>query len=253
MGPGFESQRDHFKSLKLTFGAFFFCLRQRPSSACRQFPLLTKHQQHVLMESPINIHLPITISYPALEGVLQKQAVGQYIPKPEAGVDSQPYAKILGVEMTGHATGGYNVVLWVKLKILRTVLKRDEVNLQILATVGYDNAAQNLYVRQFKLSSMTSSSFYNTALEVLANKVAYSQIVSKSQVYLNDILAAEMKRVNGMLAEGVALKGASLQGEVKELSILDVVPQPQHVSLSLKLEGNLQVHIKDLLSVMPPA
>ncbi len=203
------------------------------------------------MENPIKLHVPITISYPALQGVLQKQLIGEVIPKPEAGNDTAPYARILNVAIAGSSTGAYDLVLRVKLRILRTVLKRDEVDLHVLATVGYDNAAQQLFVRKFKLTSLTSSGFYNTALEVLANKVAHTQILNKARVHLNEIIIGEMVKVNGMLAKGLELKGATLRGEVREVSVQDIMPQPEQVTLTFELHGSLEVNISNLISLMP--
>ncbi|MCJ8164672.1 DUF4403 family protein [Pontibacter sp. E15-1] len=203
------------------------------------------------MENPIKIRVPIAISYPALQGVLQKQLVGEVIPKPEAGNDTAPYAKILNVAIAGSSTEAYDLDLRVKLRILRTVLKRDEVDLHVLAAVGYDNAAQQLFVRKFRLKSLTSSGFYNTALEVLANKVAYTQILNKARVHLNEIISAEIEKVNGMLEKGLDVKGATLLGKVKEVTMQDIVPQPDQVTLTFELQGSLEVSISDLLSLMP--
>ena len=203
------------------------------------------------MESPIKIHVPITVSYPALEGVLKKQMIGEYIPRQEEDVNTPPYAKILDVKITGSSAGAHEVVLRIKLNILRTVLKRDEVNLQVQATLGYDNAAQQLFVRKFKLYSITSSGFYNTALEVLANKVAYNQIIAKSRVNLGEVITREVNKANSMLAEGLELKGVKLIGTVKEVYVQDIIPQPDRVSFALALEGSVAASISDLISLMP--
>lgn len=203
------------------------------------------------MDNAIKIQLPITVSYPALEDVLRKQLVGEYIPKPEEGSETPPYAQILDVGIAKSSTGSHDVVLNVKIRILRTVLKRDKVDLFVLATLGYDNAAEQLFVRKFNLSSRTSSGFYNTALEVLANKVAYNQILRKASINLREILANEMQRANGLLEKGLELKGAKLVGKVEMVHIRDIVPQPGRVLLLLELQGNLEADIVDLISLMP--
>ncbi|ARS34306.1 DUF4403 family protein [Pontibacter actiniarum] len=203
------------------------------------------------MENAIKIQLPLSVSYPALEAVLQQQLVGQYIPKPEDASGTPPYAQILDIGIAKSSTGSYDVMLRVKIRILRTVLKRDEVELYVLATLGYDNTAEQLFVRKFNVVSRTSSGFYNTALEVLANKVAYSQILKRASINLGDIVAQELKKANVLLEEGLELKGATLTGKVESVLVQDITPHPGKLSLLLELKGNVAADVFDLLSLMP--
>lgn len=204
------------------------------------------------MENAIKIQLPLSVSYPAVEEVLKKQMVGETIPRTEEGVDSQPYAQILDIRMEGSSTGANEVILYIQLRILRTLLKRDRVDLLVRATLGYDNAAQQLFVRKFKLDSRTSSGFFNTSLEVLANKVAYTQILKKTRFNVKELISKELIKANGMLASGLELKGVKLMGKVEQLRVQDVAAQPDRLSLQLDLQGNLTADIFDLLSLMPP-
>lgn len=204
------------------------------------------------MENAINIQLPLSVSYPAVEEVLKKQMVGEAIPRTEEGVDAQPYAQILDIRIEGNSTGGNEVILYIQLRILRTLLKRDRVDLLVRATLGYDNSAQQLFVRKFKLDSRTSSGFFNTSLEVLANKVAYTQILKKARFNVRALISKELLKANGMLESGLELKGVKLMGKVEQLCIQDVAAQPDRLSLQLDLQGNLTADIFDLLSLMRP-
>ncbi|GAB3812217.1 DUF4403 family protein [Pontibacter rugosus] len=204
------------------------------------------------MESPIQLNLPISVSYAALEAVLQEQLVGEYIPKPEAGTVANPYARILNVGIAGSGKGGYNVLLRVQLRILRTVLKRDQVDLYGSVALAYDNVSQQLYVQKFSMESNTSSGFYNTALEVLVNKVAYSQIIEKTRINLKTIIAAELQKVNSQLEQGLQLKGLELKGAVEAVAVQDLVPKADGLSLRLLAQANLQISVHDLTSLLPP-
>ncbi len=204
------------------------------------------------MENSVQLDIPFTVTYAALEGVLQQQLVGEYIPKSEGGAPENPYARVLDVGITGSSGGIYNVLLRVQLSILRTVLKRDKVELYASVALAYDNASQQLYVQQFSVESATSSGFYNTALEVLVNKVAYSQIIQKARVDLKAIIAAELQKVNSQLAQGLELKGLKLNGAVAAVTVQDLVPKPDGLSLRLQAQANLEVTINDLASLMPP-
>lgn len=204
------------------------------------------------MENAVKIQLPVSVSYPALESLLKKQLVGEYIPKPEENTNEPPYAQILDVAITGSSAASFNISLRIKLRILRTVLKRDQVDLLVLASLDYDNAAQRLYVRTFRLEARTPSAFYNKALEVLANKVAYNQILKKTRFNLREILSKEINKANGLLESGLELKGLHLTGRVEKVLVQDISPQAEGVSLLLELQANAKADIFDILSLMPP-
>ncbi|MEJ8756892.1 DUF4403 family protein [Pontibacter sp. H259] len=204
------------------------------------------------MENPVQLDIPLTISYAALEGVLQQQLVGMYIPQPEEGTATNPYAQVLGVGITGSRAGAYNVQLRVQVKILRTVLKRDLVDIYASVALAYDNTTQQVYVQQFSMESATSSNFYNTALEVLVNKVAYNQVIEKARVDVKDIIATELEKVNTQLQDGFELKGLKLKGNVAAVTVQDIVPKPDGLSLRLQAHGNLEVAVYDLASLLPP-
>lgn len=204
------------------------------------------------MENAIKIHVPIAVSYTALEEVLREQMLGEYIPKPAQGSSEPPYAQILDIRIAGTTTGIYDINLRIKLRILRTVLKRDAVDLIVMASLGYDNAAQLLFVRKFKVDSRTSSGLYNTSLEVLANRVAYNQILQKTRIDLREIILKGIKKVNDSLTSGLELKGLKLRGAVEEVLVQDISAESDGLSLKLELQGNLQADIFDLISLLPP-
>ncbi|TXK50258.1 DUF4403 family protein [Pontibacter qinzhouensis] len=204
------------------------------------------------MENLISIQLPIKIAYAAVEGLLKKQLVGEYIPKPEAGKEESPYAQILDVGVAGSSAGEGTIFLHVKLRILRTLMKRDQVDLYVVASVGYDNEAQYVFVKNFKVESRTRSTFYNKALEVLVNKVAYNQIIQKANVNLQAILSVQLQKLNTQLAEGLQVKGLKLKGAVSEVAVQNILPQPDRITLSVEVKAALEAEVFDLLSLMPP-
>ncbi len=204
------------------------------------------------MESPINLTVPILVSYSALESVLQQKLVGMYIPKVEADSPANPYAQVLDVGVTGSRADAYNLMLRVQIKILRTMLKRDKVDLYASVALAYDNTTQQLYVRHFSMESNTSSGFYNTALEVLVNKVAYSQIIEKTRIDLTTIIDPELQKVNSQLEQGLELKGLKLKGTVEAVTVQDIVPKSDGLSLVLQAHGNLQVTVNDLVVYCRP-
>ncbi|MBB6610626.1 DUF4403 family protein [Pontibacter sp. Tf4] len=203
------------------------------------------------MENPIQLQIPISVSYAALEHVLQQQLIGMYIPQPEEGVPSNPYAQVLDVGVAGSSAGNYNLLVRVQLRILRTVLKRDKVDLYASVALAYDNATQQLYVQQFSMESATTSGFYNTALEVLVNKVAYNQILEKTRIDVSEKIADVLENVNAQLAQGMDLKGLKLKGTVATVTVQNIEPKPDGLSLNLQAQGNLEVIVQDLSGFLP--
>ncbi|GGG20428.1 DUF4403 family protein [Pontibacter amylolyticus] len=203
------------------------------------------------MENFVKIQVPVSISYPALEGVLRKQLVGEYIPKPSEDTDANPYAQILDVGLAGSSSGTGDIILRVRIRILRTILKRDNVDLYVQATPGYDNATQQVYIHRFNMQAQTSSRFYNSSLEVLVNKVAYNQIIQKARVNLAEIIGNELAKANGMLETGMELKGLKLTGTVEEVRVHDITPKANRMFLNLELQANVEVDVSDLSELLP--
>ncbi|MHC2992379.1 hypothetical protein OB13_12560 [Pontibacter sp. HJ8] len=203
------------------------------------------------MENFVKIQVPVSISYTALESVLKKQLVGEFIPKSTESAEPSPYAQILDIGLAGSSTGAGDIFLKVRIRILRTLLKRDQVDLYVLANLGYDNASQQVFVRQFNMESRTSSRFYNSSLEVLVNKVAYNQIIQKARVNLQEIIWGELRKTNGALEKGLELKGLKLSGAVEEVRVLDITPKPNRMHLQLELQANIEVDVIDLGELMP--
>jgi hypothetical protein len=201
------------------------------------------------MENFVKLQVPVSISYPALESVLKKQLVGEFIPKPTEGTEPSPYAQILDIGLAGSSTGAEEIFLKVRIRILRTLLKRDQVDLYVLAKLGYDNALQLVFVRQFNMESRTSSRFYNSSLEVLVNKVAYNQIIQKARVNLQEIIGGELRKTNGALEKGLELKGLKLTGAVEEVRVQDITPN--RMFLQLEVQAKIEVDIIDLSELMP--
>jgi hypothetical protein len=203
------------------------------------------------MENFVKIQVPISISYAALESVLKKQLVGEFIPKPSESTEASPYAQILDVGLAGSSSGAGDIFLKVKIRILRTILKRDNVDLYVQATPGYDNATQQVFIRKFNMQAQTSSRFYNSSLEVLVNKVAYNQIIQKARVNLQEIIARELKKANSLLEKGLELKGLKLMGAVEDVRVLDITPKPNRMFLKLEAQANVEVDVLDLSDLMP--
>jgi hypothetical protein len=198
----------------------------------------------------ISLHLPITLTYPALEAAARKKMLGEALP-PASSRGEEPYARLVDLRMAPSSSPGWELIVKLKLDILRTFFKREGVDLLVLVALGYDNGRQLLYVRDYKVDARTGSRIYNTSLEVLANKAGYDKILKKTRFAIGDIIARELHKINDKLAAGMALKGLVVSGSLELLRVEDMEARPEGLQLNLRLQGQLQAQVLDLLSLMP--
>lgn len=201
------------------------------------------------MQHNITIKVPIAITYDALEAVLKKKMTGEYIPPGQGSQEA--YARIQDISLSASTIRGFNLFLALNIRVLRTLLKRDSVDLYVPVALAYDESRQQLYVQQYKVDVNTSSGFYNSALEVLANKVAYDQIIKKARFDVGGLISREVDKVNGQLEEGLVLKGALLRGKVAAVRVDGISPEATGILLNLTVAGDVSIEVKDLLSLMP--
>lgn len=204
------------------------------------------------MDQNIAIKVPINISYAALEGAVKKKMEGEYISTKEGAGEETRHAHIQQVAVAPSQKPGYHLVIDLKLSILRTLLKREGVDLRVQAALGYDNERQLLFLTRYHIDARTSSSFYNGSLEVLANSVAQGQILKKARLDLRAIITRELAKVNAMLEQGKEMKGIVLTGQVDSVRVQDITPQAEGVSLLVIMYGQLAAEIRDLSGLMPP-
>lgn len=206
------------------------------------------------MENNIAIKVPITVSYAALERAARKKMEGEYISTKDGAGEETRHAQIHSLAIAPSNQAGYNLVINLKLSVLRTLLKRDRVDLQVQAALGYDNDRQFLFLSKYKVDARTSSSFYNASLEVLANNVVQSQVLKKAKVDLRQIIDRELGKVNSRLEAGMeAVKGVVLAGMVDSVRVQGIATRPEGVSMLLLMSGRLAVEILDLDGLMPSA
>lgn len=205
------------------------------------------------MDHNIKLHVPVSISYNALEAALKHKMIGEYIPPASDKKEAEPpYAQIQDISIAASRVPGFDVVLALKINVLRTLLKRNNVDLYVLASLGYDNDAQLLFLRKYKVDVRTQSGFFNASLEVLANNVAHAQIMKKAKFDLKQLIGRERNKVNALLESGLAVKGAVVSGAVADVRVLDIDVLPDKISLVFELQADAAVEIRDLLSLMPP-
>ena len=200
----------------------------------------------------IKINVPITIPYTTLERAARAKMVGEYITVKEDTGEDVRYARIVGISIFGSRTRPYDITVAIRVNVLRTLLKRDNVDLYVQAALGYDNEREQLFLSKYHLDVRTQSSLYNAGLEVLANTVASNKIMGKSKVNLRQKIDKELQKVNGLLESGLEMKGVRLTGAVDQVSVQDLLIHHDRVTLQLMVSGNVAVEVLDVTSLVPP-
>ncbi|WP_224997817.1 DUF4403 family protein [Cesiribacter sp. SM1] len=199
----------------------------------------------------INIRIPVRISYASLEEALRLKLVGEYISAKDDSGEEVKYAQVLGVSLFNSNVKSYDITVALRLKVLRTLFKRDSVDIYVHAAMGYDNGRQQLFLSRYNLDVRTSSSFYNAGLEVLANTIASNKILGKTRLDLGAKITEQVQKVNGQLETGLEVKGLRLTGAVSTVNVQDLMLQASGVSLQLIVSADVDVEVVDLLSLIP--
>lgn len=198
------------------------------------------------------IRVPIQVPYTSLEQAMRLKMVGEYISAKDDSGEEVKYAQILGVSLFNSSLKNYDITLALRLKVLRTLFKKDSVDIYVHAAMGYDNSRQQLFLSRYNMDVRTQSSFYNTGLEVLANTIASNKIMGKSRVDLGAKIGEQVGKINGMLETGMEVKGLKLTGAVASVAVQDILLQENSLSLEVMLGADVAVEVTDLTSLIPP-
>ncbi|AHM62280.1 hypothetical protein D770_20155 [Flammeovirgaceae bacterium 311] len=200
----------------------------------------------------IRIRVPISVPYASLEEAIRLKMVGEYISaKDDSGAEVK-YAQILGVSLFNSSLKNYDLTLALRLKVLRTLFKKDSVDIYVHAAMGYDNSRQELFLSRYNMDVRTQSSFYNTGLEVLANTIANSKIMGKSRVNLGAKIGEQVRKINSQLETGLDVKGLKLTGTVASVEVQNIMLQEASLSLVVIVSADVEVQVIDLTSLLPP-
>jgi hypothetical protein len=199
----------------------------------------------------IKIRVPVSIPYTSLEEALRLKMVGEYISAKDDSGEEVKYAQILGVSLFNSSLKSYDITVALRLKVLRTLFKRDSVDIYVHAAVGYDNSRQQLFLSRYNMDVRTQSSFYNTGLEVLANTIASNKILDKSRFDVGGKIAEQVAKINGQLETGLEVKGLRLKGAVAGVNVQDIQLQETSITLLVIVSADVEVEVLDLLSLIP--
>jgi hypothetical protein len=201
----------------------------------------------VITTNNVSLNLPINMPYSYLDKIVKDKVTGMVIKGKSKKGKEKKYGKIEGIEIYGSKESQYDIVLGLKTKIYRTIFKKEKVPVYIHAKLDYDTTAKTLIVKDFLLDSKTESGLYNLSLETIANKLAYSKIISKLQFDIDSVLSEQKVIANKLLNDQIEItEGVKLSGIVDNLTIKQMIAQPNGLFCLFILNGNAKVEVIEL-------
>lgn len=205
-------------------------------------------------QNNVVLNVPVAIPYPTLEKNARKLIVGKDIKAKNKKGKQRKYAEVMDLTLAGSTEPNHEVVLGLKVKIKRSLFKRELATLYFHADLDYDQQKEMLSINDYKLDSKTESVLFNRTLELLANKVVYNQVMQKLTFDVDQALDEQKKSLNDMLSKKIEIsKGISLTGAINEVEVKEILAQPQGISFLLNLTGNVDVEVLEINGLTPSA
>lgn len=210
-------------------------------------PLPNLVKNPILSSSNIELNLPINMPYSYLDKMAKEKVNGMVIKGKKKNRKEKKYGKIEDVEIYGSKESQYDVVVGLNMKIYRTIFKREEVPVYFHAKLDFDTTNKKLVVKKYLLDSKTENGLYNISLEAIANKLAYSKIISSLQFDIDSVLNEQKAIANKLLNEQIDIaEGIKLSGIIGSLEIQQIIAQPNRLFCLFTLKGNAKIRVIEL-------
>ncbi len=193
-------------------------------------------------DNNINLTLPIKIPYEVLQQLTDRSLIGM-----EIGTGKRKEGRILDTNLEASPLPEYDVVLVLKMRVLRKILVTKEVTLGIHASLVYDTDTGILSVGTFKIDSKSKNFLLNKTLQILANRMYYRKILDKATYNLHELIGSYLIGLNERLISGIPFsQGMTLHGNMKNTTITRIEPLADHVLVYALFKGGAEVSVNKL-------
>lgn len=195
------------------------------------------------MESDtISLTLPIKIPYEVLQQLTDRKLIGM-----EIGTGKRKQGRILGTSLQASPLPAYDVVLGLKMRIIRKILVVKEVALLIHISLAYDPDRGRLSVGTFKIDSKSKNFLLNKTLEILANRIYYRKVLDKATYNLHELIAPYLIGLNERLVPGLSFSpGLILHGAMENITLTRIEAFADHVLVHALFEGAAEVTVQKI-------
>ena len=196
-------------------------IQARQWNPARSLPPLSKISQ--VPKSNVSLNLPVHLAYDALEKHVHRKVNGKVIRAKNRNGKMKSYARVEGIMIRGSDLPGYDVVIGLRLKMLRTAFKKQRPTFYFHAVLDYDSTKREIFIRDFKLDAETRSGLVGRALEFLANQVVYNRVIEKMIYSPEAVLRQQRELANSSLKSGVRLmKGVGMEGLLSNMYLKEL-------------------------------
>lgn len=198
-----------------------------------------------ILDSAVQINLPLNISYTAINSILSKQLKGKIL---RGGKNNNKrYAKIRSVTVKGSKEPDYDLIVGLNCDVLRTLFRRNDLNVFLHVKFNYDEEKGSLEVKKYQVDSKTRSALFNTALESLANHIAYRKVIQKLHLDVHKKIEGASEKINTPLKNGIEIHdGITLKGRLDKVSLSGLQAQPDRLSILFTLSAFSHININKL-------
>ena len=190
----------------------------------------------------IGLALPIKIPYPVLRQLLETKLIGM-----EIGTSERKRGQILRLGLQVSPLPEYDIILGLRVGLVRKVLWTEEVPLYLHAALAFDPESGRLSVGAFKIDFETKNVVLDKALVFLANRMYYRKVLDKASVNLNEMIASKMALLNEKLQSGIpSSQGMVFSGNMENIMITGIEPGPEYIVVYANFKGKAEVTLQNL-------
>ena len=196
--------------------------------------------------SEIKIKLPVKIKYEALQQIIDKKLVGEFIEKENEGKEPTKFARIVDAKITQGTITDFNLDLYVGLKMLTSIFKNKIISLVVHLSTNFKPEEQKIEVADFKIKTKTHSWLGDKFLEVTFNSLLHNFIKQKMNLDLHSLINKRIEDINEKLHNTLEpKKGLILKGKINDLEILEIQYQEEYLVVFLKTRAQGEILLEE--------
>lgn len=198
-------------------------------------------------ENDIQINLPVNISYAAINEFLRENVVGKLIEDEKETGEVTTYAELLGMSIEQSPDERYDLAVDVEFRTLTKLLRNKIGRVWLHVALEFDEAAQEVWVSDFKLDGNTDSWLMNNSLELMANKVMQGSIKNKMRYNFKAEIEKHILELNAKMGDPYEVSsGINLFGRIEKMKVYRIIPKEDKFLVLARIAANAVVDIEKL-------
>ena len=196
--------------------------------------------------SEIAIKLPVKIKYEALQQMINKKLVDQYVEKENEAGEATRYAQIIDAEIVHSTEHPYDLDMYVGVKMLTSIFKNKIMSMVVHLSTSFNSEEQKLEVSHFKIKTKTHSWLGDKFLQVTFNSLLHEFIKKKMRLDLHQIIQQRIQKLNARLSNSIEpQKGVFLKGKIENIRILEIEYLPEYLMIFNEIHAQGEVLLKE--------